>query len=323
MWYNVSFAIILQRVVFLTQNQFGGLPPGEVENRLTHLGKIVDSALESTLPRRVGEARLLREALAYSVKAGGKRLRPVLCLSAAEALGKNADRVLPAACALELIHTYSLIHDDLPAMDDDDMRRGIPTNHKVFGEGMAVLAGDALLTLAFEILASLPGISPRLCLAAIQEVARAAGYEGMVGGQAVDLLSEGGGVPPALRHRRLAVIHRGKTGALIRASLLTGALLSQATSGQRDALGAYGEHLGLAFQIADDVLDVVGDKKLLGKNGSDAANGKLTFPQVYGLEASQRRARRAAENAKRALRPLGSRAAFLVGLADYVVERKK
>jgi geranylgeranyl diphosphate synthase, type II len=262
----------------------------------------------------------------YSVFAGGKRLRPFLCAGAAELCGGAADRVMPAACALEVLHTYSLVHDDLPAMDDDDLRRGRPTSHKVFGEGMAILAGDALLTFAFELMARnarVKGVKPGNALAALETLAREAGTLGMVGGQAADLDAEGKKFRDGDGEDMLHFIHRRKTGALIRASLRAGALLAGGTEKQVKALDAYGEQIGLAFQIADDILDIVGDKKLLGKNGSDRDDGKLTFPAVYGLDESRRRAVRAVARAKAALKPFGPRAKAFEELADYIIDRKK
>jgi geranylgeranyl diphosphate synthase type II len=301
----------------------------------------VDRALDRFLIKAAVDPAVIHKAMRYSVFAGGKRLRPFLCLGAAQLCGGRAGAALPTACALEALHTYSLIHDDLPAMDDDDLRRGRPTNHKVFGEGMAILAGDALLTFAFELMARnarVPGVKPAGALAAIETIAREAGTLGMVGGQAADLKAEGWHGHPARanrawnplprkqnkpRERLLDFIHSRKTGALIRASLKAGALLVGAPKDRINALDDYGRWIGLAFQIADDVLDVAGDKALLGKNGSDRDNGKLTFPAVYGLEESRRRARAAADKAKRALAPFGRKAALFEALADFIVNRKK
>jgi geranylgeranyl diphosphate synthase, type II len=238
---------------------------------------LVDRALKRHLLPARSVPPKVHEAMRYSVFAGGKRLRPVLCLAAAELCGGKARAVLPAACALELIHTYSLVHDDLPAMDDDDFRRGLPTSHKKFGEAVAILAGDALLTRAFELMAQARGVRPQAALKAIATVADAAGSLGMIGGQIVDLEMEGAtaGSPPGMRNgsaaprngavAKLHYIHRSKTAALIRASLRAGALLAGASPARLAALDRYGLGIGLAFQIADDVLDIVGDKKLLGK----------------------------------------------------------
>ncbi len=299
------------------------------EKLLVHMKKraaLVDQALNRYLVREKVQPDLVHKAMRYSVFAGGKRLRPVLCLAAADICGGDFKKVLPTACALEVLHTYSLVHDDLPAMDDDDLRRGRPTNHKVFGEGMAILAGDGLLTFAFELMArnaAVKGVRPEHVVEAIRLVARAAGSLGMVGGQAVDLVSEGNAALNGHRAQVLDYIHRHKTGALIQASLDAGAALVGATSVQRRALARYGENIGLAFQIADDVLDIVGDKKLLGKRGSDQENQKLTFPSVYGLESSRRRGHRAVTEAKNALRVFGRRGGLLSALADYMIERDR
>jgi geranylgeranyl diphosphate synthase type II len=255
----------------------------------------------------------------YSLFAGGKRIRPILCLEAAHAVTDPPPGVVAAACSLELVHTYSLIHDDLPALDNDDYRRGKPTNHKVFGEAMAILAGDALLTLAFQVLAQLdlpPDRKSRMCA----ELATAAGtVGGMIGGQVADL--EGEGKPPDAA--LLETIHRAKTGALLRASLRLGALCAGATETQYEALSCYGERIGLAFQIVDDILDVEESSEALGKTaGKDAAQHKITFPAVYGLEASRHMAETECTRAHQALEPFGQRAAGLHELADLIVRRK-
>lgn len=295
-------------------------------NVLRRWGVRVDRALNKVLPRERTPPAVIHKAMRYSVFAGGKRLRPFLCLTAAEICGGRPESAMPTACALEVLHTYSLVHDDLPAMDDDDLRRGRPTNHKVFGEGMAILAGDALLTHAFRLMAEnarVPGVSAARAVEVVRVVAEAAGSLGMVGGQAVDLASADGATRGGPRARVLDFIHRRKTGALIKASLDAGAVLAGGTSKQRRALATYGEQIGLAFQIADDVLDIVGNKKLLGKRGSDRDNGKLTFPAVYGLEESRRRAARAVARAKDALSLFGKKAETLSALADYIIERDR
>ena len=296
---------------------------------LAHLKRravLVDKALNRFLVREAKMPEIVHKAMRYSVFAGGKRLRPILCLAATEICGGDPKKSIPTACALEVLHTYSLVHDDLPAMDNDDLRRGQPTNHKVFGEGMAILAGDGLLTFAFELMAwnaQVKGVRPEWVVEAIRTVAQAAGSLGLVGGQAVDLISEGNAALNGHRAQVLDYIHRHKTGALIQASLDAGAVLAGATAAQRKALARYGEQIGLAFQIADDVLDIVGDKQLLGKRGSDKENQKLTFPSVYGLEDSRRRAQNAVTEAKRALRPFGKKAVILSALADYMIERDR
>jgi geranylgeranyl diphosphate synthase type II len=257
----------------------------------------------------------------YSVMAGGKRLRPILVIAGAEAVGGAADTVLPTACALELIHTYSLIHDDLPAMDDDDYRRGRPTSHKVFGEAVAILAGDALLTLAFQLVARNAERvgDPRVICDVVADIAEAAGTGGMVGGQVVDIESEG----KAVSAETLDYIHTHKTAALIRVSLRTGALLAGAKPDALAAISTAGERLGLAFQIVDDILDVEGSLEELGKTaGSDERKQKATDPAVHGLEVSRRRARALVEEAKDVLTTLGPPAAPLAALADYILERR-
>ena len=283
---------------------------------------LVDEALDGFLPPQQTYPAVIFEAARYSLFAGGKRLRPILCLAAAEAVGGQIHTVLPAACALEMIHTYSLIHDDLPAMDDDDFRRGRPTSHKVFGEGIAVLAGDALLTEAFALLTDrgrLPGIPPERLLDVGSEIAAAAGYLGMVGGQVLDILSEGKQVDL----ETLQAIHRRKTGALIRVSLRAGAILAGVAPEALAALTGYGERIGLAFQIADDILNVEGDRALLGKGtGSDAARGKVTFPALLGLAASRLRAEALILEALGALAGFDGRAEPLRGIARYVLARK-
>jgi len=284
--------------------------------------KIIDEALDRYLP---GEDRYppdIFKAVRYSLFAGGKRIRPILCLAAAEAVGGEIDPVLPVACALELIHTYSLIHDDLPAMDDDDYRRGRLTSHKVFGEGVAVLAGDALLTEAFRLMSErelLKDTPPETLLDVIREIAVAAGYFGMVGGQVVDLQSEGQAVGPDT----LQYIHTHKTGAMIIVSVRAGALLSGAGEADVDALSLYGRHVGLAFQIADDILNVEGDRKMMGKGtGSDAERGKITYPALMGLDASREKARELVADALSAISRFDDRALPLRMIASYITERK-
>jgi geranylgeranyl diphosphate synthase type II len=275
--------------------------------------RAVDEALERHLPPKDAPPATIHEAMRYSVFAGGKRLRPILVIAGAEAVGGTMERVLPAAGALELIHTYSLIHDDLPAMDDDDYRRGRLTNHKVFGEAMAILAGDALLTLAFGLLAE------HASLEVVKEVAAAAGTVGMIGGQVVDIQSEGKSVDA----ETLEYIHRHKTAALIRCSLLSGAMLAGAPPTALKAIGDAGTHLGLAFQIVDDILDVEGSLEELGKMaGSDQRKKKATYPEYFGLEASRLKAKSLIEDAKAALQPLSPRAEPIRALADFIFQRK-
>jgi geranylgeranyl diphosphate synthase type II len=255
----------------------------------------------------------------YSLFAGGKRIRPILCMEAAYTAGGDMDGVTACACSLELIHTYSLIHDDLPALDNDDYRRGKLTNHKVFGDAMAILAGDSLLTLAFQVLAQLRVADERRTRL-IAELATASGtVGGMIGGQVADL--EGEGQPPTAE--LLESIHRAKTGALLRASLRMGALYAGADDEHYAALSCYGEHIGLAFQIVDDILDVEESSAALGKTaGKDAAQHKITFPAVYGLEVSHRMAEKECARAHEVLSPFADRAARLHELADLIVHRK-
>ena len=283
---------------------------------------LIDRALEDFLPGAGSDPPLILQAARYSLFAGGKRIRAILCLAAAEAVGERAETVMPAACALEMIHTYSLIHDDLPAMDNDDYRRGKPTSHKVFGEAMAILAGDALLTEAFCLLAlrqRAPGIPPERVLAVVQEIAEAAGFRGMVAGQALDILAQNEKIGMEGLHE----IHRLKTGALLRVSLRTGAILAGAGKEALEALSDYGEKIGLAFQIADDILNVEGDPAVLGKGtGSDAARGKTTFPALLGVDASRARAEELVIGAVASLAPFDDRAAPLRKIARYILARR-
>ncbi len=283
--------------------------------------EMIDEALNRCLPGPDDFPPLIFQAVRYSLFAGGKRLRPILCLASAEAVGGETGAVLPVACALEMIHTYSLIHDDLPAMDDDDTRRGRPTSHKVFGEAAAILAGDALLTEAFfRMTAGGPAfpIPAERLLQAIREIAEAAGFRGMIGGQIVDIQSEGQSPLP----ETLDYIHTHKTGALILASVRAGALLSGARTEDLEALSGYGRNAGLAFQIADDILNVEGDRAVLGKDtGSDARRGKLTFPGLWGMDASRAKAAELTGLALSAIRHLGDRAEPLRAIARYMVSR--
>jgi len=279
----------------------------------------VEAALGACCELPAGCPAKLAEAIRYSLLAPGKRLRPILALLAAEACGGRMEAAMMAACAVEMVHAYSLIHDDLPAMDDDDLRRGRPTCHKVFGEAMAILAGDALLALAFEVLSK--GIQPlQTAAACCAALAEAAGPCCLVGGQADDLAAEaaGGGLA------ELESIHARKTGALIQVSLRLGGLVARATPGQLDALEQYGRRLGLAFQITDDLLDVRGEPSAVGKNvGKDANRGKLTFPGLLGVDRSLQRAEELISGACEATRSLGPPAAPLAALARYVLERNR
>lgn len=300
----------------------------DLERYLAERRRLVDEALDRLLPKADAYPSAIHEAMRYSVFAGGKRLRPILVIAGAEAAGGSAEDVMPTACAMELIHTYSLIHDDLPAMDDDDYRRGLPTSHKVFGEAIAILAGDALLTLAFRLLAenfaggraTTAARNPGRLREILAEITEAAGTFGMIGGQVVDVQSEGKSVSA----ETLEYIHTHKTAALIRASLRAGALLVGAPQEVLDAMSIAGSRLGLAFQIVDDILDEEGSLEELGKTaGSDRRKKKVTYPGQFGLEASRVRATALVEEAKSALKPVGVSATPIIALADFILERRR
>jgi geranylgeranyl diphosphate synthase, type II len=281
----------------------------------------VDNTLEKLVPPAKTFPSSVHEAMRYSLFAGGKRVRPILAIAAAEALGVKTAGLLPLAGALELIHTYSLIHDDLPAMDNDDFRRGSPTCHKVYGEAIAILAGDGLLNMAFEVLSDprqLKSVPENRLIAIIKEISTASGVFGMVGGQVVDMESEGKDIDfPTLEY-----IHTHKTGALIRASVRVGALYASAGKRHFTALTHYGEMVGLAFQIADDILDITGKQEEIGKDvGSDIKKGKKTFPSFYGLEESRRRAVEVVDKAITALKDFDRKADPLRELAKYIINR--
>jgi geranylgeranyl diphosphate synthase, type II len=284
----------------------------DLERYLAGRRRLVDRALATYFPPRRDR---LRQAVRYSLLAGGKRIRPILALAAAEVAGTPLAPVLPFACAIEMIHTYSLVHDDLPAMDDDDLRRGRPTSHRMYGEGIAILVGDALLTEAFRVMASARGVPPDRVLGALAVVAGAAGEAGMVGGQALDLAAEG--KRPKLAQVRS--IHRRKTGALLAASVRAGALVGGAEPRVLRRLTAYGDHIGLAFQIADDILDARGGPEADGRTDREFA--KATYPAALGMAGALQHARRARQAALAALRPLGAPAEPLRAIATYVVAR--
>ena len=281
---------------------------------------LVEKALVQELKSEPPIDKTLADAMEYSLMAGGKRLRPILLMAAADAVGVDGAQFVTTGCAIEMIHTYSLIHDDLPAMDNDDYRRGKLTNHKVYGAGMATLAGDALLTLAFEVMLRQQGVTEASRLAVVREMSRAAGQKGMVGGQAIDLESEGKEIPM----ERLREMHMGKTGALFRAAVRSGAILAGATDNQLAALTKYADAFGLTFQITDDILDVVGDEATIGKPvGSDERNHKSTYVTLLSLEKAQALAKATVEDAIAALTSFGSEADFLRDLVQMLIERKK
>ena len=281
---------------------------------------LVEEGLLRELKKVPAYDETLEKAMEYSLMAGGKRLRPVLLMAAADAVGKDGAAFLTTGCAIEMIHTYSLIHDDLPAMDNDDYRRGKPTNHKVFGDGIAVLAGDALLTLAFEVMLRQEGAAPETLVTVVSEMSRAAGPYGMVGGQVLDLEGEGRRLDLAA----LRKIHMGKTGALFCAAIRSGAILAGAKEEELAALTLYAERFGLAFQITDDILDVTGDEAAIGKPvGSDVRNEKATYVTLTSLEEAKKLAEDAVNEAVAALDIFGERAAFLRDLALFLLGRKK
>jgi geranylgeranyl diphosphate synthase type II len=293
-----------------------------LDEYLAERGRRVDEALERLAPSEEQFPGTIHRAMRYSLFAGGKRIRPVLCIAAGEAVAAERAEDLAGieecAATIELVHTYSLIHDDLPALDNDDFRRGKPTCHKAFGDAMAILAGDALLTLAFRVLSQLPTAESRRA-ALVAELSQAAGtVDGMIGGQVADLEAEG----KPVEEKRLHYIHRAKTGAMIRAAVRMGAVYCGAPPQEYDALSRYGEHIGLAFQIVDDILDVEGTPESLGKTpGKDAQQQKATFPALYGVEESRRQAARHLDQAKAALEVFGDRARRLHELAERIVDR--
>jgi geranylgeranyl diphosphate synthase type II len=281
--------------------------------------QLIDRELERLVPGENVPPATIHRAMRYSLFAGGKRVRPILCLEAGRAVAASPHGIETAACSLEFVHTYSLIHDDLPALDNDDYRRGKPTSHKVFGEAMAILTGDALLTLAFETLSKMNSVDDDRKARVIAELATAAGtVGGMIGGQVADLEGEGKAPDAQL----LESIHRAKTGALLRASVRMGAIYAGADKRQLDSISRYGEHVGLAFQIVDDILDVEQSSESLGKTaGKDAQQHKITFPAVYGLNESRRMAEEERVSAHEALAIFGARAGRLGELADLIVQR--
>ena len=294
----------------------------DLKEHLKEKKRLVDKFLDDYLPKADVHPNALHEAMRYSLFAGGKRVRPILCIASCEAVGGDIDTVMPVASAIELIHTYSLIHDDLPAMDNDDYRRGRPTNHKMYGEAIAILAGDALLTLAFDLLSD-KGLNKRLdsdsLLSIIKRLSSASGSAGMVGGQAADIQASG----KEVNLPEVEYIHIHKTGALIRASVCIGAISGYASKDALSALTRYGEAIGLAFQIADDVLDIEGSKDEIGKDvGSDIAKEKVTYPSVIGISESKKLAKGLIDKSIEAISTLGDKAEPLREIARYIVERK-
>ena len=289
-----------------------------LDQYLAERSALVDKALGRFLPKATVKPATLHKAMRYSLFAGGKRLRPILAIAAAEACGGTLDDALPHACAVECIHTYSLIHDDLPCMDDDDLRRGRPTNHKVFGEGVAVLAGDALLTIAFEILSYAKPTARYDMTALVRELSNAAGSRWLIAGQVLDLEGEGKPTSP----KDLKFIHQSKTAALLTASIRLGAMSANAPAAKLQALTDFGQALGLAFQVIDDILDVTQTSEKLGKSaGKDVAAQKATYPAVFGLDRSRAEAQRLTQAARDAVKPFGKHSATLLSLADYLLNR--
>ena len=282
--------------------------------------ELINQELDSIYSEDTALNATLAKSMNYSLMAGGKRLRPILIMAAADAVGADGEKFLHLATSIEMIHTYSLIHDDLPAMDNDDYRRGKLTNHKVFGDGIAILAGDALLTMAFEVIADSPNIDTEKKLKVIKEMSSAAGAEGMVGGQVIDLESEG----KHIDMDTLRKMHSAKTGALFCAAIRSGAILGGATDKQLADLTQYARCFGLAFQITDDILDVTGDEASIGKPvGSDEKNHKSTYVTLGSLQSAQELAQKAVNEAKKALADFGTEADFLRELVDYLIPRKK
>lgn len=281
---------------------------------------IIEQALIKELDGNDRLNQTLYDSMKYSLTADGKRLRPFLLMAAADTVGVNGEKFLTVACALEMIHTYSLIHDDLPVMDNDDYRRGKLTNHKVFGPSVAMLAGDALLTLAFEVMTRQKDVEPYMLLAVVNEISIAAGAIGMVGGQMIDFESEGKSIDMS----ELKMMHMGKTGALFRAAIRSGAILAGANEEELNCLTNYADNFGLAFQITDDILDFVGDEAIIGKPvGSDSRNNKSTYVTLTSLQEARSLAQEAVNNAKSSLDIFGEKGTTLIELADYLISRDK
>lgn len=291
----------------------------KLEAYLNDRQALVEASLDASIPVTYPEK--IYESMRYSLLAGGKRLRPILCIATCELLGGTAEIAMPTACALEMIHTMSLIHDDLPSMDNDDFRRGKPTNHKVYGEDIAILAGDGLLAYAFEYLTNATqGVDPKRMLKVVARLGKAVSAAGLVGGQVVDLESEG---KPDITIETLTFIHAHKTGALLEASVLSGADLAGANDDQMARLTTYAQNIGLAFQIIDDILDITATAEELGKTaGKDLAAQKATYPSLWGLEESKTQADRLIAEAKEALSSFGDNSRPLEAIADFITARK-
>ncbi len=294
-------------------------PEFDLKAYLTQQQALVEAALEASITTVYPET--IYESMRYSLMAGGKRLRPILCLATCELAGGSLEMAMPTACALEMIHTMSLIHDDLPAMDNDDYRRGKLTNHKVYGDDVAILAGDGLLAYAFEYVATRTlQVPPAQVLQVVARLGRAVGAAGLVGGQVVDLASEG---QPDVSLETLNFIHRHKTGALLEASVLCGAILAGASDSDQQRFSRYAQQIGLAFQIVDDVLDITATQEELGKTaGKDLQAQKVTYPSLWGIEESRRQANQLIAEAKAELTPFGASAQPLLAIADYITARK-
>lgn len=291
----------------------------DIQLYLSDSKKLVDDCLGRLLPPESEEPETIHKAMRYSVFAGGKRVRPILVLASGESLAGDRNVLLHLGAAIEMMHTYSLIHDDLPALDNDDLRRGLPTCHKIFGDAIAILAGDALMTRCYQVLADIPGLSDPIRLCIIREIAAATGtVNGMIGGQVVDLESEG---KPISAHA-LEYIHYSKTGALLKACIRCGALAAGADAAALHALTEFGQKIGLVFQIVDDILDITSSSEVLGKTaGKDEKVKKATYPAFYGIEASKQKARELADSAMEDIRNFGEGAQFLRGIATFIVSR--
>ena len=293
----------------------------EFNNSLKIKSDYIEDLLKKYMPKEDGYQSTIMEAMNYSLKAGGKRLRPILTLEACKVVGGNEEDAIPFAMAIEMIHTYSLIHDDLPALDNDNLRRGKPTNHKVYGEAMAILAGDALLNYAYEVMLSnsLNKENTENYLKAINEIAKSAGIYGMIGGQVVDVESENTAIPK----EKLDYIHLNKTGAIIIGCMRAGAIIGNASYDELEKITKYAKNIGLSFQIVDDILDIIGDQAKLGKNiGSDIENNKSTYPSLIGIEQSREIAIKLIDEAKENIKKLNGDSSFLEGLANYIIDRE-